>query len=398
MKGKLLAFLLILSLFVTVVGIGNLAHLYVDKPNEPTRILNTSQTDSRIVIYNNVELAEQSSAGVGTRSDPYIIEGKTINSSINCISIYDTTAFFVIRDSEFILEESESEYGERSAISFLHVEHGTIENCYIRGGNVAIDFQGVTDCSIINSRVYDAYNGILLDSSNNCTVVNCSIFGNNIGVMIITSYFCNIITSSIYSNSQQGVYVSAFSENNTIAGNTIGWNSFLNAQDNGVNTTFTDGIRSGNEWSNYNPSENYTLPGTASSIDAFATQLTDSVSPTINEAADLMIEVDIDGNTITWFPSDRFHFIYQIFENSVAVDIGIWDGRSITFSLDGINAGTYIFSITVVDGAGNLARDEVIVSVMSFILGGIGTELVMLASGVTVVIFLLLIVIIKKLS
>jgi hypothetical protein len=194
------------------------------------------------------------------------------------------------------------------------------------------------------------------------------------------------------------VYVSAFSENITIAGNTIGWNSFLNAQDNGVNTTFTDGIRSGNEWSNYNPSENYTLPGSASSIDAFATQLTDSVSPTINEAADLMIEVDIDGNTITWFPSDRFHFIYQIFENSVAVDIGIWDGRSITFSLDGINAGTYIFSITVVDGAGNLARDEVIVSVMSFILGGIGTELVMLASGVTVVIFLLLIVIIKKLS
>lgn len=390
MKGKLLAFLLILSLFVTVVSIGNPAQSFVEEPRGPTRILTTSQTDSRIVISSNVELTEQSSAGVGTRNDPYIIEGKKINAS-NCVTIYDTTAFFVIRDSEFIQGVS----GETSSIHFFNVVHGTIENCRIRGGDVAIDIQRSTDCSIIDTTVYDAYNGILLDSSNNNTIANCTIFGNNIGVMIITSNFCNIIGSSIYSNSQQGVYVSIFSENNTIAGNSIGWNSVLNAQDNGVDTLFTDGISFGNEWSDYNTSE-YTIPGSANSIDEFATQLTDSVRPTIDDVSDLIIEVDINGNTITWVPFDRFHLRYEIILNNFLVEIRGWDGSAITFSLDGLDIGTQTIVINVIDGAGNTASDEVVVSVMSFILGGIGTELVMLASGVTVVIFLLLIIIIKK--
>ncbi len=388
MKGKLLAFLIVLSLLVTVVSVRDPAHSLVDEPRGPTRIFNTSQTDSQIIISNNIELAEHSSAGVGTRNDPYIIEGKTINAS-NCVNIYDTTAFFVIRDSEF--------HGETSSIRLFRVDHGIIENCYVRGGDAAIEIRGSTDCSIINSIVYDAYNGIMIDSSDDITIANCSIFGNNLGVMIITSDFCNIIGSSIYSNGQQGMYLSIYSENNTIAGNYIGWNSFQNAQDNGVNTTFTDGIRFGNEWSDYNTTENYTIPGSGNSIDTFATQLTDSVRPIINDVSDLLIEVDIDGNTITWLPSDRFHFSYGISLNNIIVDSGIWNGNVITFSLDGLDIGTHSIIIIVIDGAGNTAGDEVIVSVMSFILGGIGTELVMLASGVTVVIFLLLIIIIKKL-
>lgn len=395
MKGKLLAFLVVLSLFVTLVSVGNPAHSFVDEPRGPTRILNTSQTDPRIVISSNAELAEQSSSGVGTRSDPYIIEGKIINAS-TCVDISGTTAFFVIRDSEFIHDPSEFVPGETSSIRLFQVEHGIIENCYIRGGDVAIEIRGSTDCSIIDSTVYDAYNGIVLDSSDNCTIVNSSIFGNNIGVVIFTSNFCNIIGSSIYSNSNQGVYVSIFSENNTIAGNSIGWNAFQNAQDNGVNTTFTDSIRFGNEWSNYNASENYAIPGSGNSIDTFASQLTDSVRPIINDLPDLVIEVDIDGNTLTWVPSDRFHISYQIHLNNFPVEIGTWDGNAITFSLDGLDVGTHVIILYVIDGAGNIASDEVVVSVMSFILGGIGTELVMLASGVTVVIFLLVIIIIKK--
>ncbi|MHA1614537.1 MAG: right-handed parallel beta-helix repeat-containing protein [Candidatus Thorarchaeota archaeon] len=396
MKGKLLAFLIVLSLFVTVVSVGNPADSFVEEPRGPTRILNTSQTDSRIVISSNAELAEQSSAGVGTRSDPYIIEGKIINAS-TCVYIYDTTAFFVIRDSEFIYDTSEFVPGETSSILLLRVEHGIIENCYIRGGDVGIEIRGSTDCSIIDSNVYDAYNGIVLDSSNNNTIVNCSIFSNTMGVMIFTSNFCSIIGTSIYSNSHQGVYVSIFSENNTIAGNSIGWNAFQNAQDNGVNTLFTDGVRFGNEWSDYNASEVYMIQGSGNSNDTFATQLTDSVRPIINDIADLIIEVDINGNTLTWVPSDRFHNRYEIILNNIVVEIGAWDGSAITFSLDGLDMGTHTIIVQVMDGAGNTASDEVVVSVMSFILGGIGTELVMLASGVTVVIFFLVIIIIKKL-
>jgi hypothetical protein len=50
----------------------------------------------------------------------------------------------------------------------------------------------------------------------------------------------------------------------------------------------------------------------------------------------------------------------------------------------------------VYDAAGNNASDEVIVTAVYFMLGGLGTEMVMWASALTVVILLLVVVIIKK--
>jgi hypothetical protein len=101
---------------------------------------------------------------------------------------------------------------------------------------------------------------------------------------------------------------------------------------------------------------------------------------------------------MTWTASDEFHFQYSIYVNDEFADGGIWDGRSVSFSLDYLTVGTYSIVLNVTDGAGNVGSDEVVVSVISFILGGIGTELVMLASGVTVVCFLVIILVIKRLS
>ena len=69
-----------------------------------------------------------------------------------------------------------------------------------------------------------------------------------------------------------------------------------------------------------------------------------------------------------------------------------------TFDLDHLIVGTYMISITVSDGAGNSATDSISVIVVEFILGGLGTELVMIASGITLVVFLVMIVLVKKMT
>ena len=392
-KTKRLAFVLLLSLFVATVGISYSPQLFTDSSNEPKRLMTISQLDEPITITTNAELAQQSSSGVGTRSDPYIIEGKRINA-LYCLTIQNTTAFFIIRDSEFIYYPPGR--GGIHVVRFINVQHGTIEDCYVRGGEVGISLSNSNDCTIINCITFEAYDGILIDSSDNCTVVDCNSFGNTIGAMLVNSDLCNIINNSLYSNTERGVHIEVLCEDNIIAGNQIGWNRNLNAIDNGVNTAFDDGIVFGNAWSDYNASEEYIIPGSGDSTDSFASRLIDTTAPIVVGLYDTVVDVESSEKTITWTASDTFNHQYQLSINDEITETGIWDGRSITISFNDLAVGTYDFILYVIDGAGNVGTDAVTVSVVSFILGGIGTELVMLASGVTVVSFIVIILIIKR--
>jgi len=362
-------------------------------PNISALSLPPPYFDDPIVITNNAELAALSSGGVGTRSDPYIIEELDIES-INCLTITDTTAFFVIRNSVFT--HYSGGVGGVQTVSFSQVEHGTIESCYIRGGDIAISILESTDCAIIDCMTFGAYDGILLDSSFNCSIVNSRSFGNSIGAMLVRSSFCDIINNSIYGNTERGIHVEVLCENNTIAGNNIGWNTNANAIDNGINTEFTDGIVFGNAWSNFNESEDYDIPGSGNSTDYFARELIDGIAPVLYGRLDQVVDVESAGETLSWDASDNFHYRYEIYVDDIIHISEPWDGRSITLDLDEFDVGMYTLNLIVYDGAGNQASDEVILSVISFVLGGIGTELVMLASGVTVVCFIAIILVIKR--
>lgn len=394
MKTKRLTFMLVLAILVLTASVSNSPNLSSDYSGDVTRLMTTSQYEQSIEITSNAELAEQSSSGVGTRNDPYIIENKVINA-IDCVRISDTNAFFVIRNSEF--SNGPYDIPGLTIIEFVNVEHGAIENCYIHGGEVGISFSGVSDCHVSNCVIYDAYDGILLDNSDNCTIADSRSFGNTMGVMLANADYCDIINNSIYSNNERGIYLEAFSENTTIARNEIGWNTNVNLLDNGVNTAFDDGILFGNAWSDYNESEDYIIPGSGGSIDLFADLLIDISRPTVIGPPDTVVDVESNDETLTWSATDYYHHQYQISIEGARIDGGIWDGGPITFDLSTLNVGTYVLTLTASDGAGNVATDEVTVSVISFILGGIGTELVMLASGVTVVCFIVIIIVIKRL-
>ncbi|TFH03230.1 MAG: hypothetical protein E4H14_16955, partial [Candidatus Thorarchaeota archaeon] len=88
-----LAFCLLLILIVSSLSLSSTTYSYSIISGKPTRTMISSQVDIPIEIGSNAELAQQSTAGVGTRSNPYIIEGKII-SARGCVYIHDTTSSF----------------------------------------------------------------------------------------------------------------------------------------------------------------------------------------------------------------------------------------------------------------------------------------------------------------
>jgi hypothetical protein len=214
--------------------------------------------------------------------------------------------------------------------------------------------------------------------------------------MIFSSDSCNIINNSIYANSQRGVHIEVFSENNTIYGNSIGWNNDQNAIDDGENTMFSDGINTGNRWADLDIGEEYLIPGSANSLDPFPSLLSDPTTPVVWGVSDIVLDVESNGDEIIWRAEDEFHSHYHVYVDARIEAEGVWDGNEITFSLEDLSLGTHTINLNVTDAAGNVGSDEVIVSIISFILGGIGTEYVMIASGVTLAVFVVIIFIVKR--
>jgi parallel beta-helix repeat protein len=354
------------------------------------------QTHEPILIASDADFVLQGASGVGTPSDPYAFENFQISDAESCIVIQDTTAYFVIANCIFEADAS------RPAIILQDVENGRVEQCEIISGVSGLRLLRAVDCVVIENSFYGCWNGIVLNYASNCTILNNRVYNNNNrGVLVEGSDHCDIFNNSIYSNLEYGIEIVSYSNNNSIFGNSIGWNNASgsvggNVIDNGEDNLFDDGFSIGNLWSDYNGSETYQIPGTGGSFDGFPHLLIDTLNPGIVPLYDIAIDIEMQGNTLTWQVYDQFPKSYEILENEVETISTIWNGDDITINLDHLALGTYAITITLYDGAGNTATDGVFVSVVSFILGGIGTELVMIASGITVVSFVIITLLVKK--
>jgi parallel beta-helix repeat protein len=385
---KIIVFLLVFMLFVISSTSQIPMKHHIDSPQN---LSIPSQTTTPITIVGNIELSQRSTGGVGTRSEPYLISSQSIISSgYYCISVQNTTAFFTVRNCDL-----KSAMTGSSSILFNNVENGMVENCLVRGGSGGASLSNCTDCIIKESTFFDCTAGISITRSDNCTILDCNAYVNEWGIQINSSNGSLVTNSSIYSNSNFGVRIDAYSDGTMIYRNNIGWNG-LNAYNDGENTEFTNGINIGNAWSDYNDSEVYEVPGFYPTTDSFASLLTDTESPIINSPFDKVFDVESNGETLTWAASDDFVFSYVLRINDVPQNAELWDGREITISLDSLPAGSHTLVMTVRDAAGNNASDEVIVTAVSFMFGGLGTELVIWGSVVTVAFFILIVIIIKK--
>ena len=163
--------------------------------------------------------------GNGTKDDPYIIEGWSINASqANYgISIQNTDVYFVIRNC-FILNAS------TDGIHLDNVKNGTLYNNTINTINVStargIALFGSAHNTIANNTITVGKNGgsIYLSYSDNNTIDNNTVTGGWYGIQIKDSSF-NIISNNTVSNAVfYGIEVNMWmreTNHNTIKDNLI---------------------------------------------------------------------------------------------------------------------------------------------------------------------------------
>lgn len=358
----------------------------------------SQQTGTPLNITSNSDFVTLGATGVGTRSDPYVLSDLVISTRNGpCISVTGTTAYFIIYNS--ILDAGIND----PAILFDNVENGQVVQAEITGGFSGVEFLNTTDSSVSNTTIFGCWNGIHMYLTSNSTVTGSRISSNHRGLLFESAVYNQIVNNSIYSNSVSGLEFAWQTDNNTVIGNLFGWNSVFdepegNAVDHGDNNHFDDNVSIGNAWTDYNGTPPYPILGTSETIDSYPELFEDNVIPILLEQFDTAIDVETSGNQMTWTASDEYPDIYSVQIDNSPESIAFWTGGDITVDFDGLTVGSYTFVVSVTDGAGNSASDEIIVNVVSFVLGGIGTELVMIASAITVVVFLVIILFIKRLS
>jgi ABC-type transport system substrate-binding protein len=99
----------------------------------------------------------------------------------------------------------------------------------------------------------------------------------------------------------------------------------------------------------------------------------DTTPPSVSSPADITYDVGDTGNQIIWNAFDIFPGGYNITQNEVLQENKTWTNESITISVDGLAAGTYVYRLTVWDLAGNIEYDEVTVVVTVVVTSHKGT-------------------------
>jgi parallel beta-helix repeat protein len=174
------------------------------------------------------------------------------------------------------------------------VTNTTIANCSAAG--IAIEESNCTkvlDCILSNN----ADTGLLFRKSFHSQSVNSSISGSYVGLGLWSSGFCTIINNTLNSNkwgvyfhdtlnstlvnstvlyNEIGVFLDHFCSNNTIYGNSIGWNKAQNARSYNSGNQWDDGVSRGNKWSDYDGSGVYII--NAYEVDRFPELLVGSYS------------------------------------------------------------------------------------------------------------------------
>jgi len=390
LKKAIVAFVLIGLLLII-----NQDFILIEETNQVPHQQNLAtlgQSDTPIVIIGDLELAEHSSEGTGTKTDPYVISGLYIvYNRGTCITIQNTSAYFIVKDSIF-----KSIPLGTIVFDLVYVENGMVENCTIRGSSIGVRLANSTNCIISDTNIVVASQaGIQITGSDNCTIRNCITQRSLDGFSVEASNNTLVINCTIYRSKRRGLNIGINSENTTVYNNRFGWNP-TNAYNDGNYTDFTNGIDSGNAWSDYVGFGAYWILGSAAIADTHPIRYTDTTKPIINSPEDIVFDAESQGNNLTWLAYDEIPYSYQLFLEDLEYSSEIWDGSEITVSLDGLPIGVFTLIMNVTDAAGNWAIDEVVVDKVNFMLGSIDMGLVIWASALTVVMLLALVIVIKK--
>jgi parallel beta-helix repeat protein len=377
----------------------------IDGAIEPSHAPPTSFiTHGPIIVQDDLDFESQQWEGNGSYVNPYMIENLniTVDSQI-CIMIYNVTAHFVIRNSYL------STTGELADnLLILNSRNGIVDNCSITGGSRGIEIRASTEITVANCTIYGTGSmGIAVYLSDRCHIISNSIYGTYTGIIFHNSANGAVIGNKIYRAETQGISMYFGTSDNQIFYNFIGWNGpddsidlSHNAADNGQDNVWDDNISLGNFWWGYDGGDNYQINGVGGASDRFPHYFNDTESPVfIRRADDLSYEDSDERNyQVQWEASDSNPYRYEIEVNGILVESEIWHWQTVSLDVGGLKEGVYNYTIDFIDGSGNLITDFVIVYVVHYILGDIGTTLVGSSSIIAVFVVLVALILMRKLG
>jgi len=247
--------LIVLSLFFSVsvlfystlgfnTGFGNKFSKSHDMINFRCENLIISDVDSKIHIIGNSGWVDFKNAGhctgLGTSSNPYVIEDLVIDSGGpgNCIEIEDSDVYFKIENCT--IYNSGTTFIGDGGIKLVNVTHGIVTN---------------NTCTSI-------YKGIYVGQSDNITISGNRANNNSDNGIYLFYSMNNIVSGNIVNNNgNDGIYIHDNCKNNTVSGNTVN-----NNNDDGIYIIYSnDNIITGNTIS-YNGDDGIFLRGSNNNI------------------------------------------------------------------------------------------------------------------------------------
>jgi len=91
------------------------------------------------------------------------------------------------------------------------------------------------------------------------------------------------------------------------------------------------------------------------------TNLNDTTAPTLTALQDQIYNEGTPSITITWMPGDDNPYWYTIFEDSIILTNGSWNGNNILIIRNNLSIGVYNYTLVVEDALGLLAIDSVLI-------------------------------------
>jgi len=270
---------------------------------------------------------------------------------------------------------------------YIHHSTGIVlaNNSIIGNDYIGIHLNGSHHCSILgNDIAYNEERGVVLHGAE-WTVLNHNtitgnyigvegyyvdfsefygntVFGNEYGFSIYQSTGCFFSQNTISYNTAVGIHLDWEAWNCTVFGNIFNSND-NNAMDDGHDNNWDDSASIGNTWSDYYGVEPYYfVPGSGNGVDHYPISL-HGIDIWIDHPADIEYEAGTTGHTITWHAFCSNPTNYTVFRNGSMIVVAGWNGGNVNINIDGLAAGTYEFTITVLGFDSQSATDTVRVTV-----------------------------------
>ncbi len=356
----------------------------------------TQYSDPPIEITGKSDFLANGFTGLGTNYSPFVLVQRNINAEGMGISIKNTDEYFIIMDCKIGSIDNNGVYLE-------NVTNGRFENCEITGALNAVRVTEGTDIAFVNDTLTDSGTAMFFHTSTRILIEKCRIFGNGRGIASMALSSSVFRENKIFANHEYGIFLDDTTTNCIFYLNEIGWNRNIqdeqqrNAYDYGTNNLWHNStILLGNKWADYNQLGSYHIMGNASSIDRYASLLTDTVKPKIDAPGNRVISETFVTTHLIWRAVDEYPFYFWIYREGKVGNRGYWTEEVITKSSVEINIGSFNYTLVVVDCAGNYAKATsfIIIAVNAF--QGISPTEAILAAVLSVVFVGLVLVCMKR--